>query len=811
MNFFEFSSAAAALLIACSSLSHAAAPTSGPYVTDKTNQFVADQTSQALQGINNILCHIDAIAPAQFTNQPAYLALIDQNICSPNASGGKNQNNGPNYRKATVKTAQSSGGALLGDIWLSPSQGVTIQAHLAATQSPSAILPYGAFRLDYCSTSTIATTTCDSGKGYLEASATGLSYFADEIAVVPGMPGMTYNSSTALTLNTSGADTGSGAISQTNTAISVTPGMPGILPPGVTPNISLSFAFNATHFLRSDGTTSQCFDRALVRADKTAWSYGLYDATGAHLNIRTGFPIDYMNSSGMVVNGYIGYWGMWATDVSANGMVSMPASGTAINGYPNGTSTPVAYTLLQTGGKLMKHVRATKTLATMDKLRFWYSSMNPIPAAPAPAIVKAMTSYELYWDKGLNQFMVASVFDMTNGMMTPLATPVGIPNADMAIANPTGLQGWSSMTGGMFNIDATAMASLATNTSNTKVIFSSDDIVYPAEFAALGGLACIGDCPTAASIAAYNPMTVGSTPFANAGLGFPGAATVSTANLLSYTLDPVTGNLVDATNAQVISNSSMPFFSMNSGYSSGRFYAVVDQAALDAAKAASDAAFPGSSPVGQYANADLDLTNASTGSSFTTYTWQTSSGPMDQLSVLTDANGIPVRFDAPLNVNFTVPANMAGTNKPYGNLAGSTLTLTYNGFGDLWGIPFACFDLTTNTPCDFAALAASGPIAPPVTWSWKPEFTIPFDPAVGVVSATLPGTATATTFYVKPLDEEVRFANVPMSACTTGGLSLPTTTPVLPTAAGFIAPPVQGAAPAVSSQSPRVIQGVVQH
>ncbi len=158
-----------------------------------------------------------------------------------------------------------------------------------------------------------------------------------------------------------------------------------------------------------------------------------------------------------------------------------------------------------------------------------------------------------------------------------------------------------------------------------------------------------------------------------------------------------------------------------------------------------------------------------------------------------------VKFDAPLKVDFLVPANATGTSKPYGSYAGTTISLDYGGFGDLWGIPSSCVDLTTNLACDFNSSSQGN-------FSFKPDFSI----SAGNSVSYTPTGGTLTTLYVKPLSEEVRFKNVASSDCTAAGLALPSTAPGLPQASGWTDPAL-GTAPTVTDPAPRVIQGVVKY
>ena len=139
-------------------------------------------------------------------------------------------------------------------------------------------------------------------------------------------------------------------------------------------------------------------------------------------------------------------------------------------------------------------------------------------------------------------------------------------------------------------------------------------------------------------------------------------------------------------------------------------------------------------------------------------------------------------------------------------VAGTSLVLQYGGYGNLWGIPGSCFSSITNQPID-----CSDPTA-----RYVPQFVIPYDPSAspqqGVVTTTVNNVA--TTYLVKWLSREIRFAQKDPSVCAGEGLT--TSSTQLPTSAQLKNPsdPTSdvylGVKPQVSG-TPRVIQGDVKY
>ncbi len=435
--------------------------------------------------------------------------------------------------------------------------------------------------MDYCATQT-GGAACVVDKGFINATTSGLAFFSG--GTRNGIPELT-----ELQLNATSSAAGSGVMQATNSRT------------GTQVTTTFAFAFNAGNFVRTDGVAPQCFDRLATNAEESVWRYGLYDATtGAQITRKSGFPIEY-TAAGVTSNGYVGYNGMWMPVAVPNGATVNQIT------YTNPpTKTP--YTLLQTGGKLMKYTTATKTLAALNKITFWYFAQASMPTT---APMTANSQYELYWDDALKQFFVSGQQNPNTGNMEPITPVVPVANADMAAANPWGLFGWSEMMGGQFGIKGPDFILLATNLSTTPVLTQMQDIVYPSQFAVIGGLTCINDCPTAALISASNAAVPPAqiTPFINQGW-----TAVSQASFVPYTLDPATGNLIDAALAPVVS--AVITGNNANGVRGGRMVNTTDLATIIRTKVC------GANGC-SYTQQDVDLLPA--GSSY--YVWETGGQP----------------------------------------------------------------------------------------------------------------------------------------------------------------------------------------
>lgn len=762
-----FSKLACLLIAMLQITAFAAPPSTSPYYTDTVNSYVQDQVSQDMSQLNGFLCLLSAMAPHLMVNQSDYIALIDQNSCFNNGSGGKSSNTGANYLSAQVSsTRTSNNNPMQTKIWFNIPN-IDVPMFASASQAPSKYLPYGIFRMDYC-VKLPADTTCDRQRGFIDASRAGLAFYTS------------YNNTTsfqetALQLSsTSSTNSGSGVIVKTNYTT------------GGTPSTSATvFAYSTDYFYRDDGTgtalnpSGQCFSRSTRYASESAWRYGLYNInTGERLLHQSGFPIEYVDTSvtpNATYNGYISYWGL-----------SMPVtvpSGSTVNqiSYDTDPPTKTPYTLLKAGGKLTKYTTVTKHLTDLNKLPFWYYAYNTITVIGGSITqLTAGSTYEIYWDSTNQRFNVSGQYNTLTYNMEPLVTQGYMTNASMVAADPNGwgISAWSQLLGGNFTIKGSDFALLATTLSNTPVITQYQDVVYPQEFAAInsaGGLKCIGDCPD-------------STPTNRN----PGWGPFTT--LYSYSLNPTTGNLQDAAPVSG-SPSGKAVISTTSYMQTGKMVKATDMATITSMKVGC--------PSCTYSQSDVDLlTNP------TYYVWQTSSSSYDQMAFLVNpSSGAIISFYSPLPVNFNIPNNSA----TYGNLAGATITLQYGEYGNLWGIPNKCIDISNNMDCTFSG----GTPTPSNKQRWTPQFSIPFDTTLGVVSTSVSQGAIplGTQFLVKALDKEVRLTTVNRNICLVLGLTQPVTIPKLASYSDWQDPiPNLGTRPVLNpTPAPRVIHGVVKY
>ncbi len=761
---------AVALALAASA-APAAPPAGTSYFTDGQNSFVEDATSRGIGQVNMITCFMSSMKPAGLVNQGNYIALVDEVKCDPNsrsstsnqsASGGAQA---PQYTRAIVNSTRASNAdPMLASIWVNSAQGpndpeTIISVRLSASSAPSLSNPYGVFRLDFCGKeSTALSTAACMMKGYLDANANGLQFFQNE-------GGGNRSNVTQLTLTQgSGGDSGQGRLAQEETFNSVTT------------TTAFTFAYNATHYRRSDTETNsdRCFSRLESDAKKSVWRYGLYQEDGSKLDINSGFPVRWTDPNTLQsYQGHIGYYGLWMEDNKAS-VISDGATLVKQNFGSNATNE--SFLLSKARGRLTKHTRQTTTLDRVANVRLTVG-LN---------VASVWQQAEIYWDGTLGQFVKSGVMNCGgNGCNIQTVSPVE-PIANGSWAAQGGIFGWSQSLGGEVFIGN--VGNLA-NPTAVDVAYRVQSLVYPADIPA--ELKCLGECADVASMTAYFTDQMGATsPYISNTLNVQfDPSGVAAGNLVSYVQDGTTGELKVSGDSGplVVSNanwlSAKPQYSF--GFRLGKLFSAAD---------AASALCTGSTT--HYCGSKLnDLTHF--------YTWETGTQSFNQFFALRAASGncagssdAYCRFDAPLSVTYSVPNDA----NEFGEYAGRDVILQYGGFGNLWGVPGLCINRLTNAPTDCSQGGQN--------IRFVPAFVIPFNATTGVVRNG------NTTYYVKWLDREMRFSEVAGGQCS--ALTLPSNGLTLPQESGFLNPGVSsspyyiGTLPAVSG-APRVIDGEVKY
>ena len=760
MTTFKFRAGAVALAVAAAlaSTAHAAPGSTSAYRTDTQTSQVQDATSSSIGEVNMITCIMHALSADALVNKGPYLALVDKNKCdaekrSSTSNAGSTSDGAQaaaSYVTATVdSTRASNSDPMIAKIWLDldeEGKHQTIYVHISATAAPTASNAYGVFRLDFCGKGD-ASPGCPS-RGYLEGTTSGLNFFELDSGG---------DQSTAMRLETASSTGGNGRLVQTSNNNG---------------DSAFAFAYDASYFRRADDNTDQCFTRDASDADTgmSVWRYGLYDATtGARINRNSGFPID-ITTGGTVYHGYLGYYGL-SVPFEAQSALQSGSTVEKVD-YSSGNSpTRTSYSVVKSDGKLTKYTRHTRTLHSMDKIHFTTFVGNDAGSFLAGA--QPNTQYELYWDDARGTFVATAQMacDQSGCQSQDLPSAQDVSASYWSARG--GVQGYSQSLGGEVFINLQGAG--GTLDSNTvQVVFRSQDLVYPADLPSQ--LYCVQNCPSAASLAGYFNGGGGS-PFAS-GTFNNFQPTLANA-VVSYTTDAATVTLRDGANGAVTFSDAEALAShpeyMN-GVRTGHLFTRLQDAECS---------------VGSGTYCDFKVNDADV-----YYQWETGANSWNQFAAVKDSNGAFVAFDAPMPLAYTVP-----TGAQYGQYAGKSIVLQYNGFGDLQGIPGICVSMQTNGPVPCNSQGAR----------YVPSFAIPFDETKGQVTS-IDG---QTSFLAKWLDREIRFAQKPLSSCSAAGLALPSNV-VLPTQASLKDPSDSasdvyiGAKPTVTA-APRVIHGDVKY
>jgi hypothetical protein len=734
----------------------AAPPSTAPYTIDSQFTYVEDATSQSIGQVNMIVCFMSSMRPDALVNQGDYIALVDQNQCDKN------------HRSSSSNSGAGDGGTQSASYMTA-----TVNSSRASNADPMIAKIWidddeeGAQATIFAHLNASAAPTDANPYGVFRLDFCGKPNVGGSSCMMNGfMQGgdgsLAYYQSeskpdhagiTALKLTSVGTASGSGSLDAQQTE------------GGVTSEVTFDFAYNAGLFLRGD----QCFSRDASdpATGQSVWRYGLYDSdTGEHITRNSGFPIEY-TSAGTTYRGFLGYWGL---SLPPSAMATL-TSGTTVQkvDYASG-SAPVRtdYTVVLAPGKLMKYTKKSRTLQDMDQIRFnaWVGDASGMFSGAT-----SNTSYELYWDEASGLFKVTGQMVCgDNGCQTHnLDAPQDVSPSAWA-AN--GIQGWSQSLGGELYIDLHG-AGATVDSSTIGVVYRQQDIVYPSDFPA--ALYCVSNCATAATLQSY--FTNGSTDTSPFGATYDNWNTTALAGVVTYGSDTTNGLLLDGVGAAVALTDATAYAQRPqypSGVRSGRLVASLADAECS----------PGSDTYCDYRIGSADVY----------YVWETGPNNWNQFAAVKDTTGSFVQFDAPLQVSFGVPEGAQ-----YGEYAGKSLVLQYGGFGDLWGIPGSCVSHLTNLPqsCDVPDSR------------YVPEFVIPYDATAGVVHDG------QTTYLVKWLEREIRFARKPLADCTDAGLvtgsgaQLPSAAdlkdPTDPNSDAYI-----GTKPTVTDP-PRVVQGEVKY
>ncbi|MDH4164717.1 MAG: hypothetical protein OEW15_18815, partial [Nitrospirota bacterium] len=711
----------------------ASVPADSDYTKDKTNVYVQERSVELFGNINNILCMIGQTKYDEMMNKGPYLAQIDEKQCDSNRgdasqAGQESSNqssgaNAPSYEAWTVESSRASDNSpQIVKAWIhqdakgdyDPAQ--TIVAKVTIDEGKSDTNPVGIFNIQFK-----ATLPDDPNamifKGYLRSKRDTADTTKILLQMVDGttVPNDPYPRMEAATLSKS-ADGASGSGSAYRKETWSNNGSP------ETHEFKFDIAYNTDYFLRSIPSSTLpnvCLDR--TKFDMSAWRYGLYDATtGARVVRNSGFPIKYGNYYGNV-----GYWGLWLPNgVTLN-------NGDTIYKHDYQANTDVPYTVFIAKGKLKKHTKKTFALDEIKyiPLDYWQNSGNSrvVWTGTAFNIIAQMPSNctsnctwqnltEPYPIINFSQLQWSELNFWSQALGGQVRVPLGTSTPCSYITSTTG----------------PSYVSCPAPTGSTNVIFYQEDMIYPTD-SVPSSLVCYDQCPQATT---------------NAGIDIDGVSgnyvfyqtwVNGTSTSHSYSFDSSTMLLKDGTFSVITTTTTQQNqWGVNTG-------ALFDPAILGQTNP--DTGNP-------YLKCDWD-NNVCGWKAWSElpvfYTWETGPNNWNRFTAIKDTNNSFVKFDPPLQVQYThSQSDAAAPDWKYNN---TKFSLEYGGFGQLYGIPSHCVNMDTGAivSCD---QGSSG-----VAVRWVPEFFIPAGASLGA----------SNEYIAKPLEMEQRMRQ--STACIDAGLS----------------------------------------
>ena len=612
-------------------------PTTSAYASDPQSEYVQDTTSDSIASLNMVLCVFGSMGAGAMVNAGPYIALVDMNKCD-NKQASSAAAGATNYATAVLDvTRASNSDPMIGKVWLSMADNgnsVDVSMHVSATQSPSAALPYGLFRLDYLGKK----NGVPAFNGFVDSQPTSISQFETG----------SDSSNTAMALSATSTSVGAGTITSM--------GGP-----------SFNFAYDANFFRRSDGTNDECFDRSRAHAQRSVWQYGTYNANdGSRVDMaHPGFPV-VASYAGTMYYGFANYWGINFQGLDLNSVADAePISGLAVTDQRPGNTT--SYTLSKIGGKLTKWTQQSTTLDSLNNIPLTVGA--DLTGLTNNKTVSGFQNWQLQWSSATQTFSVTGTQQCSsNGCVTTPISPIATVNANAFSSQP--IAGWADSYGGNINIPPTG----GPHTTADSVYYYVQSNVVPGS--AQLTLYCLSQCPTAASLIAFRAGNAQTSPYGN-GTDQQWFSAPS-ANTVGYSFDA--GGLEDSSGGTAVplvleQPSQYPQGSMyaQNGINSGRLF--------DTPFSTQNCA--GTVPAG---------TVCEPANPTSYYTWVTGPNQWQQSLWLSSA-GSAIAFDAPQNIPYTVPNDPA-----YGSYAGVPILLQFNGFGNLYGIPGDCVDPVNNAP-----------------------------------------------------------------------------------------------------------------
>jgi len=626
---------------------HAQADTSGfsatcDYNTDVSRAHVYDPSMEPLQTVNMILCLLKQTAYSGLVNEGVYKAQIDENSCNAGGGGGDTGQSSGTAQSFNIWVIESSRASATGaqnvEFWIPPMAGDGDQHEIRVRMT---------ITKGRDETNPFGVFTLNFIELNTDESIRGLGNL-HTLDAADGYIGFAFYQEQG-DVDTAPSSGEHAQRIQANVSMTAdqTQGLAHILSTrrenfsGDTGPITNEYAlaFDETHVLREtdNGTTTTQTCLSRVDFSTRTWRYNLYDATtGDRIEGNSGFG--FQTEEGAY--GWVGYYGLW---LPADAELE---SGDTVTRNTFGGAAPETYTVLKAPGKLVKNTRNTLALTALAGVEFeWWH----------PSLVGGFHMVRDHVEYQSPNWVATERWDDESQGWVSLGSPVVINVASLGFLGmySDSLGGQCSYVYGDTSITYFKREIVAPNDP----LFADDDTVELD-----GYFNCLRSGITTSEVNSGDVYLTDSND-----VQVPHRFTMHQEDMaLTRTVSSVDVNVGLADGEAPTQGPNMW------GMSSGPLVTTDVQATLESPQ---------------------DVWNVAV-----FYTYETGSNPWNQYATVLDANLAPIVFEKPLQFAYTHDSD----DDANGDTAfdGRTYLLTYNGAGDLGGIPFTGVDFDGDTNPD---------------------------------------------------------------------------------------------------------------
>ncbi len=630
------------------------------YATDATHAYVWDESMEALEIVNEILCYMGQTGASEMVNQGAYTALINGDKCrqgeNQSSAGSAGQSSGgtvTQYEMWTVNSTRADNQSpQFVNIWVpeeggdgdsdDPTDSQTILVDMRIDEGVSDARPFGSFTLNF--------------RGVFDASEVGGS---SEEVTMQGMLRTVDNADGDLQfefINLGGSAANPNLedfsfVEKTNVIMDDAAGTGGralahrsVEEELFSASSTYAINFDAGHVLRGkDDNDDQAIDaqQCLSRTDfdTQVWRYNLYhkvDGTfagspvtaGERVQLNSGFPFKYNGR-----HGHMSYWGMWY-----DGDTQIP-DGATIQKFDYATDESTPMTVNVAPGKLIRRQANTENLASLqgDEFMFWGEHAT-----------LGFGEYVVSVDNS-NAFVITHSFQW--GENGPETTDIVDDDITPGVDGDN-LWFWSDALGGnIVYVHETAVAA-----NDRQVTFYGESFVNPDDDLFNGGnvtLYCYDRCLQGGLTQNAVDAAVGANGVDD--LYYPGGAE------RTYTAEVSNGKLLlrDDTNGEIVSADGLSLEAL--GHEWG-----INTGEMATAALAGD----------WWAIYNQDVS----------YRWETGSNDWNHMVTAMYPDNSFASFDRPLSMSYT--HSTANDRNDDASFNGKKFLLQYGGPGELWGFPW---------------------------------------------------------------------------------------------------------------------------